>query len=137
MLETWGDMLEWERACGRSLPDDGPRVPDEKTLALCGNLIIEEVVKELLSALARRDLEGIADGAIDSIWVILETLFLCGVDPVPIWDAVRAANMRKFGRGSRVREDGKLLKPPDWVAPDIAAILAAQRPLAETYSRST
>lgn len=53
------------------------------------------------------------------------------IDLPDVWEAVQAANMAKEGGGTR--EDGKILKPPGWQAPDIAGILADQKPLSELY----
>lgn len=46
-----------------------------------------------------------------------------------VWDAVHTANMAKVWPDGTVhyREDGKVLKPPNWSPPDIAAVLAAHR----------
>lgn len=127
------DMVEWERACGRPLPAEGPRVPEADRVTLCHQLIGEEVVGELLPAILRGDLTEIADAAIDSIYTILDCLFEHGIDPVPLWEAIHRANMAKHGPGAWRDEAGKIRKPATWVHPDIAAILAAQWALAETY----
>lgn len=38
-----------------------------------------------------------------------------------VWRAVHASNLAKVGGGER--EDGKVLKPADWTAPDVAGIV--------------
>jgi hypothetical protein len=42
-----------------------------------------------------------------------------------VWRAVHESNMAKLGPNGEIirREDGKVLKPPGWTAPDIAAVL--------------
>jgi hypothetical protein len=47
-----------------------------------------------------------------------------GIDLRPLWVAVQAANLAKVG-GSK-RADGKVLKTPGWVPPDIAGLLRQQ-----------
>ena len=67
-----------------------------------------------------------ADGAIDLIWVCIGWLNAAGIDPQPLWDAVRAANMTK-STGPICPTTGKRLKPPGFQHPDIAALIQAQR----------
>lgn len=47
-----------------------------------------------------------------------------GVDGAPVHAAVHAANMKKTT--GPVRADGKRLKPPGWMPPDIAEVLRQQ-----------
>lgn len=107
-------------------------------------LIYEEVVRELLVTLNKitnsylngesayvldDQLDEIADGCIDSIYVLLWLLNAMGYDGAPYWKEVQAANMRKIdpytGKVLR-REDGKILKPKDWVGPNTLAITQKQ-----------
>lgn len=52
---------------------------------------------------------------------------MCGIPFDAVWDAVHAANMAKVWPDGTVhyREDGKVLKPQNWTAPDIEGVLAA------------
>lgn len=106
-----------------------PAVPPEDRVALRKSLIDEEVNRELLPAMERGDIVEIADAMADSIYVIVGSALEYGVPLDRVWDAVQAANMAKVdpitGKVRR-REDGKILKPPGWTAPDIAAVLAGQ-----------
>ncbi len=86
--------------------------------------LIREEISELQMAMRASDLPGIADAIVDSIYVLLGTAISFGIDIRPCWDLVQAANMAKEGGATRI--DGKILKPPGWVAPDIAGELARQ-----------
>lgn len=121
------DVLDFHRTFGCKVGEEGPKDVDEKTFGLRLGLMKEEY-GELRAAMENADLPGIADGAVDLIYVVIGTLISYGIDPAPVWEAVHAANMAKAG--GPVREDGKRLKPPGWQPPDIAAILARQKPLA-------
>jgi predicted HAD superfamily Cof-like phosphohydrolase len=66
------------------------------------------------------------DGAIDLIWVCIGWLNAAGIDPQPLWDAVRAANMTK-STGPICPTTGKRLKPAGFKHPDIKSLLQAQR----------
>ena len=46
------------------------------------------------------------------------TLSALGVDDVVPQQIVNNANLRKFDAGHSIREDGKLIKPPDFVPPE-------------------
>ncbi len=100
-----------------------PAAPPLAVQELRARLIHEEV-GETLDAMEQGDLAGVADGIVDSIYVLIGAALAYGIDLVPVWDAVQAANMAKVGGGQRA--DGKIQKPAGWVAPDIAGILAKQ-----------
>lgn len=97
--------------------------PNFRDVTLRGRLIGEEI-RELATAIESGDMVETADAIVDSIYVLVGTAVTFGIDLGPIWDAVHAANMAKVGGG--MRDDGKVLKPTDWEAPEIARLLIAQ-----------
>jgi predicted HAD superfamily Cof-like phosphohydrolase len=108
-----------------------PAFPSDARCALREELIVEEVLRELLPALRARNMEGVADGGIDSIYVIVGLLLECGVPIAECWDAVQRANLQKAvlqpdGTLQVIkRPDGKVVKPEGWSPPDIVGILRA------------
>lgn len=86
--------------------------------------LIDEEIRELHDAINAGDLPLAVDAIVDSIYVLLGTAVTFGVDLEPIFQAVHAANMRKVG--GVIREDGKVLKPDGWVAPDVEGLLREQ-----------
>jgi predicted HAD superfamily Cof-like phosphohydrolase len=70
-------------------------------------------------------LEQVAGELADLLYVVLGAATAWGIDIEPIFREVHAANMRKFEGGTR-RDDGKWLKPADWMGPDVAGILRRQ-----------
>jgi predicted HAD superfamily Cof-like phosphohydrolase len=100
-----------------------PHIPTEELIALRISLIAEEV-SETLTALSKDDLEGIADGIVDSIVVLLGTAVTYGIDIKPIWDEIHMTNMAK--KDGEVREDGKKLKPEGWGPPKVKELLIEQ-----------
>lgn len=124
-------------------------------ISLAESLIEEEINKELLvSCHSLRDLihgdaenysteeiisilEEILDGAVDSIYVILNLLNVLDLPFKKAWIEVQKANMAKAildidpSTGTsipgtskiRKREDGKILKPEGWLPPDIRQIV--------------
>ncbi len=73
------------------------------------------------------DLVAIADGCADISVVTIGTLSSCGIADEPLLEEVDESNLRKFGSGCILREDGKYLKPADWVPPNIERVLDEQR----------
>ena len=80
--------------------------------------LIKEEAKETCDAIERGDLVEAVDGLCDLLYVTLGAAVEFGIDIEPIFDEVHRTNMLKEGGGTR--SDGKTLKPPGWVAPDIA-----------------
>ncbi len=100
--------------------------------------LLREEFEEFLEAIALKatedgfeptgedeNLEDAVDALGDMLYLILGTAVAWGVNLDPILEVIHGANMRKE-RGGR-RADGKILKPPGWEAPDIAATLRAQK----------
>ena len=61
---------------------------------------------------------------------ILQHLATTGLDVRPVWSLIHSANMSKFGEGGYLREDGKWMKPPNFVAPDVYSHLTFFSPTA-------
>ena len=120
--DMYQDVFDFHRKFSAYI-GDRPGIPTAGTAELRAELIREEF-DELLTAMESGDLPGIADGALDLVYVVLGTLVSYGIDARPIWVAIHAANMAKVGGGTRA--DGKVMKPPGWIAPDVAGLLAKQ-----------
>jgi len=121
-------------------------IPDAPTRELRARLILEEALETIdalgvsvklghqriaiqaceLTADQPVDLEGVADGCADISVVTIGTLIAFGIDDEKLLLEVDTANLRKFGPGSYTREDGKWMKPSDWMPPDIAGVLESQ-----------
>ena len=131
---------------GQDTPDS-VTIPDAASRLLRAKLILEEAMETVqalgvevslgdtlvqFDALSWReggdvDLEGVVDGCADISVVTMGTLVAFGVDDEAVLQEVDEANLRKFGPGSYAREDGKWMKPPGWMPPDILGVIG-QRP---------
>jgi len=119
-------------------------IPSEEVRRLRAKLILEEA-EETIIALGYNIYEGedgelhvrrhpylqpnlveIIDGVADLSVVNIGTSIACGVDIRPILKAVDQNNLDKFGPGHSIREDGKLVKPPNHTPPDIKRLLEEQ-----------
>lgn len=81
---------------------------------------VDEVQREFLEA---TDVVGQADAVIDGIYFLIGTLVEMGVKPERLFNVVQEANMSKLHslNGQMVavyREDGKIVKPEGWEAPE-------------------
>lgn len=127
-----------------------PTMPDEKTRLLRAKLIMEEALETIealgvtvfdnagtdLEPIARNhlsfaadgepDLVGIADGCADVSVVTIGALLACGIADKPLLELVDNNNLTKFAPGHSFREDGKLVKPPGFVGPDVVGGLKRQ-----------
>ena len=105
-----------------------PALPDAKTIALRVDLI-EEELKELMSALYRDeevDLVEVADALTDILYVTYGAGHAFGIDLDKCFGEVQRSNMSKLGEDGKpiYREDGKVLKGPNYFAPDLSKYVA-------------
>jgi predicted HAD superfamily Cof-like phosphohydrolase len=118
MHEVQRDVAEFHRVV---VGIDDPTTPAIRRPELRAELIREEA-RETVDAIEAGDLVAVIDGLCDLLCVVYGAAAEFGVDLAPFWDEVHRTNMAKVG--GPLREDGKRLKPPGWVPPDIAGVLA-------------
>ena len=121
--DPFADVLFFHEKFCPELIGTTPKTPPLSTQVLRLRLMQEEM-HEIEDAIANDDLSGVADGLADLIYVAFGCAITYGIDLRPVWNEVHTCNMKKVG-GSK-REDGKVLKPEGWKAPDIAGILEKQ-----------
>lgn len=131
-MHKWQQMVRDFMEKAEQTTPDTPTVPNMEVAMLRFRLIGEELHELWLAidsmyALSPEDLnEQVADAVADLMYVVLGTAVSWGIDIEPVFEEVHAANMRKFAEGGYRREDGKWMKPSDWVGPDVAGILRRQ-----------
>ena len=91
--------------------------------ALSARLLVEEV-EETLIGIVDGEIEEIADGLVDIVYIVMGIANRYGIDFDACWSAVHSANVAKFPFGKAERDaSGKILKPEGWTPPDIAGAL--------------
>lgn len=88
--------------------------------------LIEEEHNELKVALAEDDEVEIVDALLDILVVTIGALHSYGADAEGGWKEVMMTNFAKVDKETgkvRKREDGKVLKPQGWKAPDLTPFL--------------
>jgi predicted HAD superfamily Cof-like phosphohydrolase len=89
--------------------------------------LLTSEVAELQDAVAEGELPGIAQELADCVYVLYGTALTYGIDLDAVIAAVHAANMTKMGANGRpILVNGKVQKGPNYVRPDVAAVLARQ-----------
>ncbi len=103
---------------------DRPALPDPDRRAM-RRRILEEEFQEYLSAEDDNDLVEVADALADIIYVAFGTALEYGIPLGEIIEEVHRSNMSKLGEDGKPihREDGKVIKGPNFFRPDIPAIL--------------
>jgi predicted HAD superfamily Cof-like phosphohydrolase len=88
--------------------------------------LIDEEVGELHQAVLANDEVEQLDALIDILVVTIGAIHSAGFDSEAAWKEVMATNFAKIDRETgkvRKREDGKVLKPQGWTAPDLKPFL--------------
>ena len=86
----------------------------------CG--LIEEEHNELKDAIHNNDQVEQLDALIDILVVTIGAIHSAGFDAESAWKEVMSTNFAKIDKETgkvRKREDGKVLKPLGWVAPEL------------------
>lgn len=117
-MSYFTDVAEWDSATGC-----------DASVGL-RQAVMEEEWSELQAALVTGDLVQIADACADLTFTVLGLAKGFGIPFDAVWAEVMRSNMAKVGANGEVyrNEAGKIVKPPGWVPPDIAGVLASYNP---------
>ncbi len=116
MANPFKDQSKFMKACDQTVDEF-----NEAQYKLYLNLM-EEEWKELKAALVLEDRVEQLDALLDFIVVTIGAIHSGGFDGEGGWKEVMATNLAKIDKDTgkvRKREDGKVLKPTGWVAPDL------------------
>ena len=99
---------------------------DQSTIELRYRLMQEEN-DEYLEAARKKDLVEIADALGDKLYILCGTILAHGLQDkiVEVFDEIQRSNMSKLSADGTpvIREDGKILKGPNYFKPNIKSIL--------------
>ena len=114
---------EFMTAFGQDV-EKGASMPDRKTAMLRLKLILEEY-EELETAVEEHHLVGIADALTDILYVTYGAGHAFGINLDECFEEVHESNMSKLGPDGKpiYRDDGKVMKGPDYREPDLRKIL--------------
>jgi len=91
--------------------------------------LIEEEVNELILGVLKNDPENIAKELCDIIYVVIGMATVMGIDVDKSFRIVHNSNMSKLGPDYKpvYREDGKVLKGPNFVPADLSEIVKGEK----------
>lgn len=111
----------------RLISSDAPTldVPDAVKELRCA--LIEEEAAEFRAAIEDGDIVGVADAIADLLYVVYGAALTFGIPVREVFTEVHRSNMTKLGDDALplYREDGKVLKGPNFSPPDLMPILIA------------
>ena len=116
MTNPFRDQEKFMRACDQTV-----KGYNEKQFEMYLSLIAEEA-QELSQAVTNNDKIETLDALIDILVVTIGAIHSMGADGEGAWKEVMKTNFAKIDKDTgkvRKREDGKVLKPVGWVAPDL------------------
>lgn len=119
----WAKVKQFHQFYGQPTSTE-PHLLDEERLEFRKKLIQEEY-EEFLEAVEDGDLVNAFKELADLIYVVEGTAVEMGGDLDAVFNEVHESNMSKLGADGKpvYREDGKVLKGPDYFEPDIATVL--------------
>jgi predicted HAD superfamily Cof-like phosphohydrolase len=116
MTNPFRDQEKFMQACDQTVGKHN----DQQYLMYVG--LIEEESKEFEQALLDNDRVEQLDALIDILVVTIGAIHSAGFDGEAAWKEVMRTNFAKIDSDTgkvRKREDGKVLKPVGWKAPDL------------------
>jgi len=130
MKQKINAVEQFHRAFGLGV-NDRP----EADLGIAKNLLryklMREENEEYLEAANNGDLTEVADALGDMLYILCGTIIEHGLqDKIDeVFTEIQRSNMSKLGADGKpiYREDGKVLKGPDYFKPDIPGILGIER----------
>lgn len=117
-------VREFHAAFGHPIAEK-PGIPEDKELVILRESLIEEESREVIDACWKGDLPEIAKELADLIYVIHGMALAYGIPLDEVFEAVHQSNMSKLDENGNVllREDGKVLKGPNYEPPNIQEII--------------
>ena len=122
-MSNFDKVRDFMKTFGQEVKTE-PELPDKETAKLRIELIVEEL-NELIDANEDKDLIGIADALTDILYVTYGAGHAFGIDLDECFREVQRSNMSKLGEDGKpiYREDGKVLKGPNYSEPDLKKTL--------------
>jgi predicted HAD superfamily Cof-like phosphohydrolase len=123
MTNPFRDQEKFMKACDQTV--DGINVEQFKLYLK----LINEESNELIDAVTKDDAVETLDALIDILVVTIGAIHSLGADAEGAWKEVMSTNFAKIDKETgkvRKREDGKVLKPMGWVAPNLKPFITKE-----------
>lgn len=122
-VSNFDRVVDFMKTFGQEVKSS-PEFPSEDLIGLRLDLI-EEEFDELKDAIEERNVVEVADALTDLLYVIYGAGAAFGIDLDACFKEVHSSNMSKLMPDGTVlrREDGKVLKGPNYFVPDLKKVL--------------
>lgn len=123
------DVGEFHKAIPDHLVQDRGQHPPALVRRSMRHRLLREEFDELTDAMLDNDIVEVADAYADMIYILLGSAIMhIGAERFArVWDEVQRSNMAKLTDGKMMmREDGKVIKPVGWTAPDVETALKTE-----------
>jgi len=94
--------------------------------------LMDEENREYLEAAKNNDMVEVADALGDMLYILCGTILTHGMQDLidEVFEEIQRSNMSKLGADGKpiYREDGKVLKGPNYFTPDLKSILEKNQP---------
>jgi predicted HAD superfamily Cof-like phosphohydrolase len=124
MTNPFRDQEKFMKACGQTVGGEFDK--DQFNLYVS---LIEEECNELADAIRAHDQLETLDALVDILVVTIGAIHSMGADGEGAWKEVMNTNFAKIDKKTgkvRKREDGKVLKPVGWKAPELAQFIKGE-----------
>jgi Uncharacterized protein conserved in bacteria len=131
MKELLDSVSEFHRTYRVPMQDAPLIMPSEDLVALRHRLMAEENEEYLDAARAGNQVE-VADALGDQLYILCGTIITHGMQGLieEVFREIHRSNLSKLGADGQplYREDGKVMKGPNYFRPDIATVLDGRSP---------
>jgi len=122
-MTNFEKVKEFHEAFGLDIKSNPELAPKDKQQLRLD--LIEEEYRELRDGLFNRDIVEVADALTDLLYVVYGMGLVYGIDLDQCFEEVHNSNMSKLDENGKpiYREDGKVLKGPNYREPDLKTLL--------------
>jgi predicted HAD superfamily Cof-like phosphohydrolase len=122
-MSFYTDVKDFHIAFGQRVGEK-PELPVDSNERKLRIRLLKEEFEEYMAAEIDEDIVEVADALADLIYIACGTAVSYGIPLDKVFEEVHRSNMAKLVDGKPLyREDGKVMKPEGWTAPDIEGVL--------------
>lgn len=116
-----------------------PTIDIPPTLAHLRIKLVQEEASELVDAITRADLAGIAGELADLLYVTYGTALTFGIDLDMAVEEIHRSNMSKLDAEGNplIRDDGKVIKGPSYEPPNLERVITRTKDTAPVEARAS